>query len=244
MKRYLAIFLIAASALLTPFFAFAAIAIDAVSTGGQTTTETTLSWAHTITGTDTILTVGLTEEGADDITGITYNSVALTLGKKGTGGTGYGRPELWYLINPTTGANTVTITRTGTTGRLTGVAASYTGAKQSGQPDATGSNNVTTATSMATSVTTVADNSWTIMMTDTSAAGEAAGAGTTLRQAGSDASDLWDSNAAITPAGSTSLNITMTSGNAGSAMISIAPAVADAGGVAQASQPLIAFGFE
>ena len=207
-----------------------ALAVDTQATGGQTTTTATLTWAHTCTGSNLILIVGLTEEGTYSVTGITYNGVAMTLGKGGTGGAGYGRPDLWYLINPATGANNVVITHSTTTNRLTGVSVSYTGAKQSGQPDASASNNVASVTTMTTTLTSIADNSWTVMMADTSAAGETAGAGTTLRQAGSDASDIWDSNGAITPAGSTSLIINFTSGNAGSAMISIAPAAAETSG--------------
>ena len=116
------------------------IAFDASSAGVQTTTANNISWSHTCTGSNLILWVAVTEETSDDITGVTYNSVALTaLTKSGTV-TGAGFSQLWYLINPATGANTVQVNRTGTTGRLTGCSASYTGAKQSGVPDAQNTN--------------------------------------------------------------------------------------------------------
>ncbi len=240
MKRFFATLLLLLT-IAAPTAAHAAIAVDAATTGGQTTTANTLSWSHTNSG--TILIVGLTEENADDITGVTYNGVALTQYKKGTGGSGYGRPEIWGLVNPATGAHDVVISRTGTSGRLTGVASSYTGVAQSGQPDATGGNNGASVTTLTTSVTVVTADSWLVLAGDNSAENPSAGAGTTIRQVGSDASYLADSNAAV-GTGSQSLIVnTVGSSNFGTAMISIAPAVA-AAAVAQASQPLIAFGFE
>ena len=208
-----------------------ALAFDASVDGGTTSTASTLSWTHTCTGSDRILIVTDNEE-ADPvtITGVTYNSVAMTLIATSAGVASAGISQLWYLINPASGANTVTVTRTATANRLVGGSSSYTGAKQSGQPDANTTEAVSSVTSNAVTVTTIADNCWTVAGLDTSAGGVTAGAGTTLRQAVTDGSAILDSNAAITPAGSTSLSYNMTSGNTTVVMASIAPAVAAAAG--------------
>lgn len=202
------------------------IQVDATSDGGQTTVANSLTWAHTCTGTNLILVVGLTN-GADDTTGVTYNGVALTAGPARAPTAGNEGAELWFLENPATGANNIVASRTGTTSRLSGIAVSYTGAAQTGQPDSSNTGATASGTSLSISTTVVAENCWLVMMTDTSAGGEAAGAGTVLREAGSDASDLWDSNGAVA-AGSRALAITATSGNLVGAIMSIAPAGAAA----------------
>ncbi|MEK9206858.1 MAG: hypothetical protein AAB922_00095, partial [Patescibacteria group bacterium] len=127
---------------------------------------------------------------------------------------------------PATGANDVVLSRTGRTSRMTGVAASYTGSKQTGQPDAATTNTATSVTSITTSVTVVASNCWLIMAFDNNAEVPTAGAGTTIRQAGSDASGLADSNGTV-GTGSQSLVInTVGASNFATAIISLAPAIA------------------
>ena len=70
------------------------------------------------------------------------------------------RTSLYYRIAPDTGgAYTIAVTLSGLAVRAVGGAVSYTGAKQSGQPDAHNGNNGT-ANPATVTVTTVADNSW------------------------------------------------------------------------------------
>ena len=204
-----------------------ALAVDTSTTGGNTTTANNLTWAHTCTGSNLILIVGVSNEG-NDTTGVTYNSVALTAGPNIAPTSGNGGAKIWYLINPATGANNIVVSRTGTTGGMSSTAASYTGAKQSGQPDSSNTGSVTPGTQLTISTTVVASNCWLVMWTDTSAAGETAGTGTTLRQAGSDGSDMWDSNGTV-GTGAQSLQINATSGNLVGAIISIAPSVDTSG---------------
>ena len=203
-----------------------AIAFDAVTDGGfGTVAGTTKTFAHTCTGSDRILFVA-TAGGSgftDDITGVTYNTVAMTLvNKVKIPGDRY--IYLWYLIAPATGSNNVVVT-TSTSGGFVGASAtSYTGAKQSGQPDANTTNTVT-GNSLTGTLTTIADNCWTVLAGEQNGATPTAGTGSTLRTT-SQNPELFDSNGAITPAGSTSMTITGSSGN-GMALVmaSFAPAV-------------------
>lgn len=77
--------------------------------------------------------------------------------------------------------------------------ASYTGAKQSAQPDSSNTNAYTTQTNMSTSTTTVADNSWLVGVFRSSTTATAA-AGTTLRAGVNTTIQIGDSNGAKTPA--------------------------------------------
>lgn len=68
---------------------------------------------------------------------------------------------MYYLINPSTGANNI-VASTSISQTLIFQNTSYTGVKQSAQPDASNTSAYTTTTSQSTSVTTIADNCWTV----------------------------------------------------------------------------------
>lgn len=207
----------------------AAIATDATSKGSASATSVTV--AHTITGSNPILFVGLwvQDPAGDLVTGVTYNSVGMTQAGKVISGT-VGDIYIYYLTNPSTGTNNIVASKTGTD-LFYVLGSSYTGAKQSGQPDASNTNTASAATSITTSVTTVADNSWTLIMMKSTDVTNTAGTDTTLRLdgPGNDATGIYDSNGALTPAGSKSLQVTAgTSRNWETVMVSFAPAVASA----------------
>lgn len=96
-----------------------ALAVDSQesSNAGHNATNpaTTLSWSfNNVAG--TILVVGANAESTGTgssaaITGVTYNSVALTkAGSQGWAGTGpSSEVSIWYLLNPATGSNTVSV---------------------------------------------------------------------------------------------------------------------------------------
>ena len=202
-----------------------AIAYDAVS-NGEVNPGTSVSWNHTCTGSDRILFLGIqtnTDSDPTDLTAVTYNSVAMTfIAKQSISGTSE-YLYLYYLINPASGTNSISITRT-TSGAMFGFATSYTGAKQSGQPDAS-TTNTGTGTSLATSVTTVADNCWTVLTMASSNTNWDSLTGGTIRYNGA-ARGIGDSNSAITPAGSTSLTVVMSASRTiWTVMASIAPSV-------------------
>lgn len=205
------------------------IAFDAASVIQQNS-GSSLTWAHTCTGSDRLLVVGIKINSASDlVTGVTYNGVAMTrvaLVVDASSETVY----LYVLHAPAAGANSVVVSTSGSIAK-DARSASYTGAKQTSTVD-----NSTTATATATAITTTltptADNCWTIAMFRNVAYNDAtAGSGTTLRGIdGAQSSILGDSNGPIHPAASTSLSATWsTSVNAGAVMASFAPVLTDTG---------------
>lgn len=139
-----------------------AIALDAVTTN-ETHTASSATYAKTCTGSNLILVVALalfdSVLGERTVSGITYNSVALTKIRSQDVGSGE-RVELWYLINPSTGSNNVVITMGGTCSVIDSAAISLTGAKQSAQPDASNGVDSQSAEPNDITVTTVDDNCW------------------------------------------------------------------------------------
>lgn len=132
-----------------------AIAFDAKSQAGPFTSGATQSVTQTCTGSNLILIAGVTYTGS--ISAATYNSVAMTLlAARTINGQNY---AMYYLVNPSTGSNNLSFTSSGVVLGLVG--ASYTGAKQTGQPDST--NNSQTAGSSATVTDTIINtNCWLI----------------------------------------------------------------------------------
>ena len=150
------------------------IAFDAQSK--SSTTGTSLTFSHTVSGSNRVLIVAASSNGGDHITGITYNAVAMTQQAKLAVGTNY--VYLYYLIAPDTGAHDVVVS-SGSSVVLVACAVSYTGVSQSGFPDAStststlnyeidgriykngvavGTNRNQTATSADTSYTTYTEN--------------------------------------------------------------------------------------
>lgn len=197
-----------------------AIAFDASAKG--TTGLTTLTFSHTCAGSNRILFVNAsTQSNLGSITGVTYNGVALTHINDSVASGDNNLASLWYLIAPATGINALVITATGGVSTVTGVSASYTGALQSGVPDASTINSVASGTSLTTSLTTNADNCWTVLAI-TVDSGLAAGSGSTSRNI-QGAVGFFDSNAVKHPAGSTSMAATFGSGGGATVMASFAP---------------------
>lgn len=123
--RLLAVFLLLAASLQ------ATITLDATS-GGTYTGSGTETWAHTCTGTNLILLVGVWSRTTDGLTGVTYNGVAMTLAAKNVAITN-SFAYLFYLIAPATGTHNIVVS---STVEMIGSAISYTGASQTVQPDA------------------------------------------------------------------------------------------------------------
>ena len=201
-----------------------AIALDTSSASGLKTTAQSKTWLHTCTGSDLILFVGcFGDNDNDNITGITYNSVPLTLINK------VQVPSdrwlyLYYLIAPATGEHSILVSESPAE-YFSGFGVSYTGVKQSDQPDNNTTKTDTAKTSITTALTTVADNCWTILL-GKNLATPSAGTGSTVRQVDSGIG-VFDSNGAITPAGEYSMQITYGSNTSwATIMASLAPASA------------------
>lgn len=202
-----------------------AIAFDAQS-ASSFSSGTTNTFSHTCSGSDRILYVGV-YDGLNNVTGVTYNGTSMTLVNSFamTGSAAGQYIRLYQLVNPSTGTNNVVITCS-VAGNTYGNGISYTGANQTGQPDANNTNGASTGTSLTTSVTTVADNCW-IVGYAYMAGTITAGTNTTLRS--TNASGVlasFDTNSAQTPAGSKSVQTNSgTNGFNGHVIASFSPSV-------------------
>lgn len=201
------------------------IEFDSVTASGDQST-TAATWNHVCgAGANRRLYVGVSGDTTDKITTATYGGVSMTqIAKLAASGNRY--EYLYRLDNPATGSNAVVVNASSTT-LIRGVSVSYVGVKQSGTDDASTTNTATSATSLTTSLTTVADNCWTVLFgQNASSSTLTAGAGSTLRGPVTDWG-YFDSNAPITPAGSTSMAFSYTTAqNVSSIMASFAPYVA------------------
>lgn len=203
------------------------IAYDSSSSGSTVNPGTSLSWLHTCSGTQRLLLVALrggNSEG-DKVTGVTYNGVAMTKITSVTSpSTGNITISLWYLLNPSSGSNTVTASLS--SGFLGGGSISYTGVRQVGFPDNSTTNTGHTVSSLNTSLTTVRNNCWTLLygMADSISAST----GSTLRTTVSRGA-LFDSNGVVTPAGAKSMAFTNSVDDVASIMVSFAPHINNAG---------------
>lgn len=215
------------------------MAIAQTGQGGNQTTAPTLTstFTMTATGSNRIL-VGITWYGSTGQTvTATYNTTAMAGVNGGASftpasGTSKFLANAFTLVNPDSGvADVFVATKTATGGDFYSVASSYSGAAQSGQPDNFNTNSaVASTTSLTTSLTTVADNCWTVMGGFSNFAGIAASTGSTLRGStiGGGVAAVFDSNGVKTPAGSTSMTLTSSSGSGSlmgqcDYMVSIAP---------------------
>lgn len=198
-----------------------AIAYDATGVGTQSTT-TAKTWTHTCSGSNRILFVSCMADTTDVVTGVTYNSVSMTLvGKKQMAATNNRWLYLFYLIAPATGANTVSVNASSSVS-LQGTSTSYTGAAQGGQPDSSNTGTTNSSTSFSLSTTVVNSSCWLVMASADNQAGESAGSGTTLRNS-TNGNAISDSNGTVST-GSQSLALTVgASGNWAGVIASFLP---------------------
>lgn len=189
------------------------------SSSGEVLPGTSLTYSHTVgTGSDRLLLVGVQVETYGLITGITYAGVAMTqLVAQNDGGIGF---YLYGLLAPASGANNVAVSWDGSSKYVRAVSTSYTGVKQTGFPDATAQDSAN-GTSVPTTITTVAANTW--IAGYTWYTGSASISGYTTRVTGSN-SQMFDSNAPIaTPSANT---VTVTgSGIYCNLLVSFAPSL-------------------
>lgn len=193
-----------------------AIAFDASSIrtqdsgGGATST-----WAHTCTGSNRILFVGVTVGAGKTVSGVTYNAVAMTqVNTLALAGTTFDNGYLFRLVAPATGANNIVVTASADT-FIYAAATSYNNVDQTTPIDVQGTNSAT-ATSLGLSLTTTKNNDWLVgfWYYGTTDDNFTAGANTLIRQEDA-APGIWyamgDTNSDQTPAGSKT--ITLTSAN-------------------------------
>ena len=130
---------------------------DGGNNGGSTSS---LTYSYTVgSGPNRLLVVNLIgDTSADDISSVTYAGTPMTLVGK-VQSPSNDRQYLYYLLNPSSGSNSVVVTA-GSAHYLISEAASWYNVGQSAQPDASTTNTAATAsTSITTSLTTVASGS-------------------------------------------------------------------------------------
>ena len=107
-----------------------------------------------------VCVVGTTTNNPSSVIGVTYNSVPLTLGiYEGNGSAAPRWTYEYYLLNPAAGSNALAVTQSGGD-YLVVTAATYTGAKQSGQPDNTAAGSTAAADTLTTGIATNNANAW------------------------------------------------------------------------------------
>ncbi len=153
------------------------------------------SFSYTVTGSNTIMT-GCTITDNATQTGFTYNSVSLTSIADAPTNASRKTVQSSYLINPTTGSNTVSATASTSLGVMV---STYSGAKQSGQPDSFNTKDQTSAdTSLTIATTVVLPNCWIVVHScDDQGSGYTGSGGSAVRQTSAQGALLGDSNATV-----------------------------------------------
>jgi len=173
-----------------------AIAYDSSAKG--TTTTSSLTFAHTCSGTNRILFVAARFYQTDKITGITYNGTAMTFINKRQDNAGNNcYIYLYYLLNPDTGTNNVVVSASANPNiQMCAASASYTGVAQSGQPDSQ-TNKSSTSSTMTVTTTVVASNCWLFGATSNFRATSASTGTTNRQQVAGDPFTISDSNGTV-----------------------------------------------
>lgn len=146
------------------------IAIDAVSQGAASSSSP-ITWTHTCTGSDLVLIVGTiinAGSGSETVTAVTYNSVSMTqIGSALNDPSNTSNISYWYLLNPATGPNTVSVTKSSILS-CNALAISLTGVSAYESVTVT---NTGTTSPMNTTLTNTAYGAWIIDMFGNKAAG-------------------------------------------------------------------------
>jgi hypothetical protein len=202
-----------------------AIALDSADPGATLASGTSFSFNHTCTGSNLILFVNVAAGDVHtDPSSVLYNSVNLTL-ITSVDSTNAGRISQWYLLGPTTGTHSIQVNFAATHVNPYASGISYTGAKQSGVPDAQTTAAPTGQDHVTMTLTTVADNCWVTCAVASSVSSSGfTYTNLTERLVG----EVADSNAVVHPAGSFTGTVTVTGVNQdwSGIMVSFAPFVA------------------
>jgi predicted transcriptional regulator len=182
------------------------IAFDATSKTGELDNVSSYAWSHTCGATANLLVLGHSSYTYGQVSGVTYNGTSLTKVREDEGSS-YNITAIWFMCAPTTGsAKSVFVTLKNNAYCGVGGVVSYSGAAQSGQPDA--NNGATGNSSTATvNVTTIADNCWVFSVVNLF---YTATCNNTARWNFADSQGLSeggsDTNAPVTPAGSQTMS--------------------------------------
>jgi hypothetical protein len=218
-----------------------AIAFDNVGSGANIAGNSTWNWSHTCAGSNLILVVGI---GIVDTNGtpalvstITYGAQNFVKIRRDANGNA-NFSELWYLIAPLTGANTITVQLSAVPAQSAGGGSiSLTGVAQSNPIDAQNTANGV-GTSASGTVTTVTNNAWIIDVVNDNAndMATATAGGSQLKryaisESGASRSTFGSTRGAVTPTGATTMTWTgITAGQWGQSLVAVKPVGAGGGG--------------
>jgi len=151
-----------------------------------------------------------TNSSATDLSA-TYNGVAMTRLSFFADASGSNKNAVFYLVNPSSGTNTVSVTRTGGA-NMSIVASAYSGVDTSSPIDDSVTDAGTSSTSFTSSAVTVSDaDNWLIGAFRDTDGRVASSTQLTQRVASSTVSEeIWDSNGAIGSTGSQTVTYTIT----------------------------------
>lgn len=207
-----------------------AIARDAYSIAGRSA-GLTRTLSHTCTGSNLLLLAWVEEYGtnaSDNITGVTYNGVAMTrIAFPTAAGGSVLRWYLYALLAPATGTHNIVATGTYSGSQIGIYAVSYSGVKQTSNPDVVVTQSQSNSSPLTLSLTTVADNAWFVGGVCTDGTTPTANSNCTVINNSTDNFNVFEYNSnPKTPTGSVSMSVNVSSTNNWSsygAGVSIAP---------------------
>lgn len=140
-------------------------AVGPSSAGQAAAASSSISWSHTCSGTDRVLYVGIACSNNGATLSATYNSVSMTsLGKRSSNDQSQGFAQLFRLIAPATGSNTVLVSLASGTADLEGGSISFTGVDQT-TPDGTPVTGISATSSVSVDVPTDSSQSMVVDVT-------------------------------------------------------------------------------
>lgn len=183
------------------------------------------------TGANRILFVTALKQSSQTVTSITYGGIPMTQVESVLGYTFAENLYIYMLVNPPSGTHDIVALYSGAGVNLI-YASSYTGAAQTGQPDAHTSQRATSGTSLSTSLNMVADNSWMYGFFRVANSIQTPDSNTSFFAANNDVNQA-DTNGSLTPTGSYSMGVnSYGDGVAAQMVVSFAPAVAPTAAIA------------
>lgn len=207
---------------LTATKAKAAVAYGNYTTGSASSASSVTFSSPSVSGSNTLGTVMTFHQTNENINSVTWDGSG-TFIARASQESGGRRIELWYTLTPTAGVTNIVVTRDTASGLIRGDATFYTGMRQSAQPDAFTTSSASAVSTLTTTLTVVADGSWTVLAARNTAGNYSAGTGTTLRSAVGNPV-MGDSNAALS-SGANSMSVTSASATHMGIMASFAPSV-------------------
>lgn len=187
-----------------------AIAFGGYATGSNSGATSLTVASPSVSGSNLIGIVSTFHQTNENISSITWNGASMSFIARTSQEGSTRRIETWYILNPSAGSTNIVVTRGTGSGTLEAHVLYYTGAKQSGQPDASATTNDSGTTTFVSSITTVAANCWSTLITRDLTGNFSASTGATIRSSSGNPS-VFDSNGALS-AGSNSMSVTSDGG--------------------------------